>query len=89
MYTKKDLLRNLSEIGVDSFGTLMVHISCKAVGEVEGRGDAILDLLVEYMRPGLLVLPSHTWNNQSRGKQNPHAAVSSLRTARLRNIFKT
>jgi len=63
MYTRTDLLRNLSEIGVDSRGTLMVHISCKAVGEVEGRGDAILDALAEYMRPGLLVLPGHTWDN--------------------------
>jgi len=41
----------------------MVHLSYKAIGEVEGRGDTVLDVLMEYMQPGLLVLPSHTWDN--------------------------
>ena len=69
MYTKNDLISQLSEIGIKPDGTLKVHISCKAVGGVEGRGDAILDALMEYMKPGLLVLPSHTWDNVS--KENP------------------
>jgi len=63
MYTKQDLTAHLAALNIDPAGTLMVHISCRAVGEVEGRGDAILDALSAYMRPGLLVLPSHTWNN--------------------------
>ena len=63
MYTKKDLLNNLKDLKINPSGTLMVHISCKAVGEVEGRGDTILDALMEYMSDGLLVLPAHTWSN--------------------------
>ena len=63
MYTKQDLLANLSALGIDPAGTLMVHVSYKAIGGVEGRGDAVLDALSEYMRPGLLVIPGHTWNN--------------------------
>jgi len=63
MHTKQSLLSNLSTLGIDPAGTLMVHISCRAVGKVEGRGDTMLDALSDYMRPGLLVLPSHTWNN--------------------------
>lgn len=69
MYTKKDLLKNLEALGIDSKGTLMVHISYKAIGEVEGRGDTVLDALMEYMQEGLLVMPSHTWNNV--GAENP------------------
>jgi aminoglycoside 3-N-acetyltransferase len=69
MHTKQSLLSNLSAIGVDPDGTLMVHLSCKAVGGVEGRGDTILDALMEYMRGGLLVLPSHTWRQV--GAANP------------------
>lgn len=69
MYTKKDLIKNLEALGIDSKGTLMVHISYKAIGEVEGRGDTVLDALMEYMQEGLLVLPSHTWNNV--GAENP------------------
>ena len=69
MHTKTDLLRHLSEIGIDPNGTLKVHLSYKSIGEVEERGDGVLDALMEYMRPGLLVLPSHTWDNVR--KDNP------------------
>jgi len=69
MYTKQDLMSHLSAIGVDPKGTLKIHISYKAIGEVEGRGDTVLDALMEYMKPGLLVLASHTWANVR--KSNP------------------
>ena len=69
MYTKQDLLAHLSALGIDSKGTLMVHLSCKAIGDVEGRGDTVLDALSEFMRAGLLVLPSHTWWHV--GEKNP------------------
>ena len=65
MYAKDDLRENLSELGINPDGTLMVHLSYKAIGEVEGSGDAVLDVLCDYMRRGLLVLPSHTWSNVS------------------------
>lgn len=63
MYTKQDLLAHLKALGVNPNGTLMVHLSYKAIGEVEGKGDTVLDALMEYMQQGLLVLGSHTWNN--------------------------
>ncbi len=69
MYAKEDLLKQLENMGIDSTGTLMVHLSYKAIGDVEGRGDTVLDALSEYMQSGLLVLPSHTWANV--GSNNP------------------
>lgn len=69
MYTRQDLMTHLKDIGIDPGGTLMVHISYRAIGEVEGRGDTVLDALSEYMQTGLLVLPSHTW--ACVGKENP------------------
>jgi len=69
MYTKQHLLASLAEIGVNPAGTLKVHLSYKAIGEVDGRGDTVLDALMEYMQDGLLVLPSHTWS--SVRTQNP------------------
>lgn len=63
MHTKQQLKTQLEEIGVKPTGTLMVHLSCKAIGGVEGRGEAVLDALAEYMAGGLLVLPAHTWAN--------------------------
>jgi len=69
MYTKSALQSHLAAAGVDPKGTLMVHLSCRAVGDVAGRGDAVLDALSDYMRDGLLVLPSHTWSNVN--EKNP------------------
>ena len=69
MYTKKDMIGFLEKLGIDPKGTLMAHFSYKAIGGVDGRGDAVLDAFMEYMAPGLLVLPAHTWNNV--GRDNP------------------
>lgn len=63
MYNKKILLTHLENLGVDPLGTLMVHLSYKAIGNVEERGDTVLDTLATYMQSGLLVLASHTWDN--------------------------
>jgi len=69
MHTKKSLMADLEKIGIKPEGTLKIHISYKAIGDVEGRGDTVLDALMEYMKPGLLVLASHTWD--SVNSENP------------------
>ncbi|MCL2109837.1 MAG: AAC(3) family N-acetyltransferase [Oscillospiraceae bacterium] len=88
MHTKQSLHTNLSTLGIDPRGTLMVHVSYKAIGEVEGRGDAVLDALCEYMRDGLLVLPSHTWYVNC---ENPVTDVLHTRSCvgALTELFRT
>jgi aminoglycoside 3-N-acetyltransferase len=66
MYNTGTLRHDLAAMNIDPKGILMVHISYKSVGEVQGRGDAVLDALSEYMRDGLLLLPAHTWANIKR-----------------------
>lgn len=61
MYTKDQLLLQLRAMGIDPCGTLLVHSSMKAIGPVAGGAETVLDVLSEYMREGLLVLPTHTW----------------------------
>jgi len=63
MHTKNSLLNDLHNMGIDPNNTLKVHISYNAIGDVDGRGDTVLDALSEYMQKGLLILPSHTWDN--------------------------
>ena len=63
MYTKGDLIRDLKTLTIDPKGTLMVHSSYKAIGDVAGRADTVLDALMEYMKDGLLVMPTHTWRD--------------------------
>lgn len=88
MYTKEELINHLKIMGVEPSGTLMVHVSCKAIGEVEGQGDTILDALMEYMQPGLLVLASHTWENV--GDHNPVMDVLHTPTCvgKLTELFR-
>ncbi len=62
MHTKTSLMKDLENLSIDRKGTLMVHSSMKAIGEVEGKADTVLDALSEYMQEGLLVLPTHTWS---------------------------
>lgn len=62
MYTKDDLKKQLKKLEINPKGTILVHSSFKSIGEVAGGPDTVLDALSEYMKEGLLVLPSHTWS---------------------------
>jgi aminoglycoside 3-N-acetyltransferase len=88
MYTKKDFIKAFKEIGIDPKGTLLVHSSMKAVGEVEGRADTVIDAFMEYMKNGLLVFPTHTWSeeNNKDNKFNPKTEKSCVGI--LTNIFR-
>ncbi|TAH69658.1 MAG: AAC(3) family N-acetyltransferase [Anaerolineaceae bacterium] len=62
MYTKQDLLESISKIEILPTDTLMVHSSMKAIGEVEGGADTVLDAFIQYLQDdGLLIFPTHTW----------------------------
>ncbi|OXM83530.1 AAC(3) family N-acetyltransferase [Paenibacillus rigui] len=62
MYTKSMLMEQLEQLGVNPQGTVLMHSSMKSLGEVEGGADTVLDALSDYMKDGLLVLPTHTWS---------------------------
>lgn len=61
MYTKRNLIKDLEKLQINRKGTLLVHSSMKSIGPVEGGADTVLDALMEYMKEGLLVFPTHTW----------------------------
>lgn len=61
MYTKETLHEDIQNLHIDPRGTLLIHSSMKAVGEVEGGAETVLDAWSEYMRDGLLIFPTHTW----------------------------
>ena len=65
MYTKADLIMQIEELGIKRTDTLLIHSSMKSIGEVEGRGDTVLDAFMEYLNEGLLVFPTHTWDQMS------------------------
>lgn len=73
MHTHLSLLKQMERMGIDRRGTLLVHSSFKSIGEVEGGAEAVLDVLSDYMKEGLLVLPTHTWSYIDA--QNPRFSV--------------
>ena len=64
MYQKSDLYRQLAALGVPRDRAVLIHSSLRAVGDVEGGGEALLDALVEYVTAegGLCCFPTHTWH---------------------------
>ena len=66
MYTKQHLIDCLIKIGIKPTDTLLVHSSMKAIGQVDGGADTVLDAFIEYLKDdGLLIFPTHTWKQMS------------------------
>lgn len=66
MYTKEDLMKCLSEMGLSGTETIMVHSSMKSIGAVEGGADTVVDAFMEYFQAGLFMTPTHTWAQMSK-----------------------
>ena len=63
MLTKTQLRTFLKEKGILPSDTVVIHISMRAVGEVECGCDGIIDAVKDYLSDGMLVIPTHTWAN--------------------------
>ncbi|MEJ6952176.1 AAC(3) family N-acetyltransferase [Natronospora cellulosivora (SeqCode)] len=88
MYSRDDLLNDFKKIGINPQGTLLIHSSMKAIGEVENRADTVIDAFMEYMKDGLLIFPTHTWEeyNNKDSIYNPEKETSCVGI--LTNIFR-
>ena len=65
MFSKEEILNQLKTLGAPKGKPVIAHTSLKAVGEVQGRGQGLLDALIHYFTSdgGLLIVPAHTWAN--------------------------
>lgn len=88
MYTAKQLTKQLIEMRIDPHGTLLVHSSMKAIGQVQGGADTVLDVLCDYMKDGLLVLPTHTWAQMGPDYTVFDAAKEPSCVGLLTNLFR-
>ena len=61
IYTRKDLQNQLKGMSLRPTDSILIHSSMKAMGNIEGGADTVLDALMEYFSQGLLLLPTHTW----------------------------
>ena len=73
MFTKEELKEQMSQMGLSSSDTVVIHSSMGAIGEVEGGPDGLIDAFCEYLRDGLFVVPTHTWDEVT--PENPYYDV--------------
>lgn len=63
MLTKEQIMISLSQMGIKSTDTVLIHTSLRAIGDIENGGDGLIDAFCEYLCDGLFLIPAHTWNN--------------------------
>lgn len=87
MYTKTDIINGLISLDIKPNDTLLVHSSMIAIGDVLGGAETVLDAFIEYMEPGLLIFPTHTWDqiNDKYNVYNPKTEPSCVGI--LSNLF--
>lgn len=86
MYTKTDIHTQLAAMGAPQDRPVMIHTSLRAVGEVEGRGDGLLDALIAYFtaQGGLCCIPTHNWATLKYADRitmdmlNPYTCIGTL-----------
>ena len=63
IYTKNDILSQLSKMGARGDSVVLMHSSLRSIGEVEGGAEGLLSALIEYFTRdgGLFCVPTHTW----------------------------
>lgn len=63
MFTKAEIIKQLSDMHAPRNSVVLMHSSLKAIGETEGRGEGLLEAFIEYFTAdgGLLCIPTHTW----------------------------
>lgn len=61
MIAKTTLIKDLVNLKISPTDTVLVHSSMKAIGNVSGGADMVIDTLSDYLEDGLLIFPTHTW----------------------------
>lgn len=59
--TKETLIQQLSGMGLKPTDSVMLHSSMKAIGNVDGGADTVVDAFMDYLSQGLFMTPTHTW----------------------------
>lgn len=75
MISKNTLIDQLRNMGLQPWDTVVLHSSMKVIGPVEDGPDGVLDALCQYFRDGLVLIPTHTWEQVTQ--DNPVFDVRS------------
>jgi len=80
LITKSEILKQLEFFHKAKGKIVTVHTSLKAVGEIEGGGETLLEALIEYFTRdgGLLCVPTHTWNSDVYDRRKAESCIGVL-----------
>ena len=80
MITKEKILKQLEQFDEARGRIVTVHTSLKAVGEIEGGGETLLNALIEYFTQdgGILCIPTHTWNRDVYDLREAESCIGVL-----------
>ena len=80
MLTKEQLMVQLEKFNNIKGKVVTIHTSLKAVGEIEGGGEALLSALIDYFTQdgGLLCVPTHTWDSDTLDRRTNRTCIGVL-----------
>lgn len=95
-YSKEHFKNNLKKLGIKQNDSLLIHSSMKSIGNVEGGADTVIDAFVEYVSKGLIIFPTHTWeqmkdnyNISDPEKEPSFVGVLSNIFMKRKNVFRS
>ncbi len=61
MLTVAQLKDQIRDLGIEKDDTVLIHISMRAVGPVEGGAEGLIDAFCQVLEDGLFLVPTHSW----------------------------
>lgn len=75
MITEKEIFKLMETLNINRSDKVTIHSSLRAIGEIENGADGLIDAFCSYLKDGLLIIPTHTWDNVTR--ENPFYDVKT------------
>lgn len=75
MVTKNDIKNFMKKCGIKSADKVTIHCSLRSIGEIENGADGLIDGFCDYLKDGLFIVPTHTWDKVN--KENPFYDVKT------------
>ena len=75
MLTKEDIFRFLQDAGIKHDDKVTIHCSLRSIGKIENGADGLIEAFCEYLKDGLFIVPTHTWDKVWR--ETPYYDVRS------------
>ena len=66
MLTKQDIISFLQENGIQHNDKIAVHASLRSIGPIENGADGLIDAICSWLNQGILIIPTHTWDEVIR-----------------------